>query len=182
MEEEAVSKLASTCKKFLLDVDKYSTTIRSYACEGLSYLTLDADVKEYIVSDTLLLQALVSLAKTAGALCVYTLASIYVNLTNAYDKPKIDEEMVKLAKFAKHHVPEGHPKDSEDFVKKRRRFLIENGAVTACVSVAKTESKNAMEKLARAMLAFAEEEDLRGERVLIFCQSGPKNLPFFNFL
>lgn len=98
MEEEAVLKLAATCKKFLLDIDKYSVTIRSYACEGLSYLSLDADVKEYIVDDPLLLQSLVSLAKNAGALCVYTLASIYVNLTNSFEKPKVDEEMVKLAK------------------------------------------------------------------------------------
>lgn len=35
--------------------------------------------------------------QTAGSLCVYTLASIYVNLTNSYEKPKIDEELVKLA-------------------------------------------------------------------------------------
>lgn len=68
-----------------------------FACEALSYLTLDADVKEWIVEDSLLLQAIVCLARSAGALCVYTLASIYVNLTNSYDKPKVDEEMVKLA-------------------------------------------------------------------------------------
>ena len=37
------------------------------------------------------------LAQSAGALCVYTLAAIYVNLTNSYEKPKADEEMVKLA-------------------------------------------------------------------------------------
>lgn len=48
----------------------------------------------------------------------YTLASIYVNLTNSYEKPKVEEEMVKLAQFAKHHVPETHPKDLEEFVEK----------------------------------------------------------------
>ena len=45
----------------------------------------------------ILFQALLLLAKSAGALCVYTLAQIYVNLTNSYEKPKVDEEMVKLA-------------------------------------------------------------------------------------
>lgn len=47
---------------------------------------------------------------------MFTLAAIYVNLCNAYEKPKVDEELVKLAQFAKHHVPETHPKGI--FVKK----------------------------------------------------------------
>uniref|UniRef100_A0A8R1E4Q9 TPR_REGION domain-containing protein n=1 Tax=Caenorhabditis japonica TaxID=281687 RepID=A0A8R1E4Q9_CAEJA len=162
MKEEAVLNLAKTCKKFLLETDKYSVDIRRYACEGLSYLSLDADVKEWIVDDSLLLKALVLLAEKAGPLCVYTLATIYANLSNAFEKPKVDEEMVKLAQFAKHHVPETHPKDTEEFVEKRVRALVEEGAVPACVAVSKTESKNALELIARAILAFAEYEDLRG--------------------
>ncbi|CCD69153.1 UNC-45/Cro1/She4 central domain-containing protein [Caenorhabditis elegans] len=162
MKEEAVISLAKTCKKFLLETEKYSVDIRRYACEGLSYLSLDADVKEWIVDDSLLLKALVLLAKKAGALCVYTLATIYANLSNAFEKPKVDEEMVKLAQFAKHHVPETHPKDTEEYVEKRVRALVEEGAVPACVAVSKTESKNALELIARSLLAFAEYEDLRG--------------------
>ncbi|EGT47902.1 hypothetical protein CAEBREN_14621 [Caenorhabditis brenneri] len=162
MKEEAVISLAKTCKKFLLETEKYSVDIRRYACEGLSYLSLDADVKEWIVDDSLLLRALVILAKNAGALCVYTLATIYANLSNAFEKPKVDEEMVKLAQFAKHHVPETHPKDTEEYVEKRVRALVEEGAVPACVAVSKTESKNALELIARTLLAFAEYEDLRG--------------------
>uniref|UniRef100_A0A1I7XFW3 UNC45-central domain-containing protein n=1 Tax=Heterorhabditis bacteriophora TaxID=37862 RepID=A0A1I7XFW3_HETBA len=144
-----------------------------FACEGLSYLSLDADVKEWIVADSLLLRALVLLAQSAGALCVYTMASIYVNLTNAYEKPNVDEELVKLAQFAKHHVPEIHPKDTEEFVEKRVRTLVEEGAVAACVAVSRTESKNAMELLARyrAVLAFTEVENLRGR---IISEGGTK--------
>lgn len=63
MTENIVLKLATTCKQFLLAVDKYSVDIRRFACEGLSYLSLDADIKEFIVSDSQLLQALVALAK-----------------------------------------------------------------------------------------------------------------------
>uniref|UniRef100_A0A0N5BDT4 TPR_REGION domain-containing protein n=1 Tax=Strongyloides papillosus TaxID=174720 RepID=A0A0N5BDT4_STREA len=165
MEESAILKLAKTCKKFLLAVDKYDVDIRRFACEGLSYLTLDADVKEMIVEDKDLLKALVALAQSAGPLCVFTLASIYVNLSNAYDKPKVDEEMVKLAQFAKHHVPETHPKDTDDFVTNRIHSLVKGGAVSACVAVSKTESKNALDLLARALMAFATEEDLRGQIV-----------------
>lgn len=56
-------KLALACKNFLLQVDKYSVDIRRFACEGLSYLSLDAEIKEFIVEDSLLLKALVDLAK-----------------------------------------------------------------------------------------------------------------------
>uniref|UniRef100_A0A915Q3F6 Protein unc-45 homolog B n=1 Tax=Setaria digitata TaxID=48799 RepID=A0A915Q3F6_9BILA len=171
MQEGSSLKLAQTCKKFLLDVDRYTVEVRRFACEGLSYLTLDADVKEWIAEDALLLQALLCLAKSAGSLCVYTLASIYVNLTNSYEKPKIDEELVKLAQFAKHHVPETHPKDTDDCVERRVRLLVADGATAACVAISKTESKNALELLARAMLAFTEYPDLRGQ---ILSEGGAK--------
>ncbi|KAJ1354641.1 hypothetical protein KIN20_011634 [Parelaphostrongylus tenuis] len=148
MNEGASLKLARTCKKFLLDYDKYSIEVRRFACEGLSYLSLDADVKEWITEDSLLLRALFCLAQSAGALS-YTLATIYVNLTNSFDKPEVNEEMVKLAQFAKHHVPEVHPKDTDDYVEKRVRSLVEEGAVAACVAISKTESHKALELLAR---------------------------------
>lgn len=93
------------------------------------------------------------------------MAHIYVNLTNSYEKPEVQEELVKLAQFAKHHVPETHPKDTDDFVEKRIRTLVKGGAVTACVSVAKTESKKALELLARCMSAFCSLEELHGQIV-----------------
>lgn len=37
---------------------------------------------------------------------VYPIIMTLVNLCNAYDKKEIDPEMLELAKFAKHHVPE----------------------------------------------------------------------------
>jgi len=173
MKEEEVLKLAETCKHFLLSIEKYSVDIRRFACEGLSYMSLDADVKEWIVNDQALLQALVSLAKSAGALCVYTLASIYVNLTNSYEKPKVDEELVKLAQFAKHHVPEVHLKDTDDYVDRRVRKLVKDGAITACVAVSKTESKSALELLARCMNGFCSIDDLGGQ---IISEGGAKLL------
>lgn len=70
MTEKIVMKLATTCKQFLLAVDKYPVEIRRFACEGLSYLSLDADIKEFIVEDSQLLQALVSLAKVGFFDCL----------------------------------------------------------------------------------------------------------------
>ena len=41
---------------------------------------------------------------------VYPCAQILVNVTNSYDTPEPEPEMVELAKFAKHHIPEKHEK------------------------------------------------------------------------
>lgn len=80
---------------------------------------------------------------------MYSLASIFVNLTNTYDKPQANEEMVKLAQFAKHHVPETHPKDTDDFIDRRIDLLVQEGATSACIAISKTESTNSRELLAR---------------------------------
>lgn len=119
--EQIFGKL-NTPIRFIAIIKKVD--IRRFACEGLSYLSLDAEIKEYIVADLELLKALVELSKMAGALCVYTMAAIFMNCSNAYDKPKIDEEMVKLAQYAKHHVPETHPKDTDEYVEKRIRKMV----------------------------------------------------------
>lgn len=63
--------------------------------------------------------------------------------------------MVKLAQFAKHHVPETHLKDTDEYIEKRVRKLVQDKAVTACVAISKTESKNALDNLAKCLLAFA---------------------------
>ena len=45
-----------------------------------------------------------------------------VNCTNSFDKQEITDEMVELAKFAKHHVPAEHELDDPDFeVKTKKR-------------------------------------------------------------
>ena len=46
-----------------------------------------------------------------------------VNITNSYDKQEIDPQMIELAKFAKHHIPEDHELDDEDFADKRIDIL-----------------------------------------------------------
>ena len=42
-----------------------------------------------------------------------------VNLCNAYEKQEILPEMLELAKFAKHHIPQEHELDDPDFIDKR---------------------------------------------------------------
>lgn len=41
---------------------------------------------------------------------LFALGSTLVNCTNSYDVEKPDPQMVELAKYAKQHVPEEHPK------------------------------------------------------------------------
>lgn len=43
---------------------------------------------------------------------LFAVGSTLVNCTNSYDVEKPDPQMVELAKYAKQHVPEEHPKVS----------------------------------------------------------------------
>ena len=70
--------------------------------------------------------------------------------------------MVKLAEYAKHHIPEVHKFDSEPFIKKRRQLLLDSGAANAMSSMAKHNSDNCRELLAGIYLVFCEEVANRG--------------------
>ena len=85
-----------------------------------------------------------------------------VNLTNSFDKQEISDEMVKLAKFVKHHVPVEHEMDDPDFVDKRIRTLCQYGTTSALAVISKTESKNMKELIACVLNAFCKQADLRG--------------------
>ena len=64
-------------------------------------------------------RALIELGKTGAQNVAYGVVATLVNITNSYDKQEIDPQMVELAKFAKHHIPEEHELDDEDFADKR---------------------------------------------------------------
>lgn len=55
-------KLAQACRKFLINPKK-DKDLRRWAAEGLSYLTLDAEVKEELIEDANAITALIELAK-----------------------------------------------------------------------------------------------------------------------
>ena len=103
----------------------------------------------------------------------YGVITTLVNLTNSYDVQEITDEMLELAKFAKHHIPEAHELDDEDFVDKRIFALAELGVTTALVALAKTESKNLKELIGRVLNAICKHRDLRG---LVVQQGGSKVL------
>lgn len=168
----ATLKLAEACRRFLVKPGK-DKDIRKWAADGLAYLTLDAEVKEKLIEDTDAIKALIELAKTGNQDVLYGVVTTFVNLCNAYDKQEILPEMVELAKFAKHHIPEEHELDDSDFVQKRISMLTDLGITSALVALSKTESNNSKELIARVMNAICNLPELRGKVVQ---QGGAKAL------
>ncbi|XP_046608289.1 protein unc-45 homolog B [Neodiprion virginianus] len=168
----STKKLAEACRRFLVNPAKQKD-MRKWAVEGLSYLTFDAEVKEKLVSDKPAIKAMIELAQTGDQSVIYGVVTTLVNLCNAYDKQEIIPEMLELAKFAKHHIPEDHELDDEDFVNNRLIILAKEGVTTALVSLSKTESHNSRELICRVFNAICSQVELRG---IVVQQGGAKAL------
>ncbi|CAF0892146.1 unnamed protein product [Didymodactylos carnosus] len=161
--EGSCQTLAKACSQFL--TSNKSFDIRRWSADGLAYLTLDADVKEDIINNQAVLKALFELAKCDDSNVIYSVVSILVNLTNTYEVKKPDKQMVELAKYAKQHVPEDHPKDAKEFVDERRNKLVEAGVISVLVNMCKQKSDTCREQVARVFFGLCENEQHRGKIV-----------------
>uniref|UniRef100_A0A3B3U926 Unc-45 myosin chaperone A n=1 Tax=Poecilia latipinna TaxID=48699 RepID=A0A3B3U926_9TELE len=174
--EGSTLKLAKQCRKWLCN-ESLPPTSRRWSVEGLAYLTFDADVKEDLVEDKNALLAMFDLAKSEDKTVLFAVGSTLVNCTNSYDVEKPDPQLVELAKYAKQHVPEEHPKDAPSFVEKRLGKLLEAGVVSALVCMVKQESpaltEACREFIARVFLALVDRQEDRGPLV---AQGGGKAL------
>ncbi|NWS40804.1 UN45B protein, partial [Probosciger aterrimus] len=174
--EGSTEKLAKQCRKWLCNAN-IDVRTRRWAVEGMSYLTLDADVKDDFVEDEPALHAMFELAKTSDKTILYSVASVLVNCTNSYDTKELVPELVQLAKFSKQHVPEEHPKDKKDFVVKRVKRLLKAGVVSALACMVKADSAaltdQSKELIARVFLALCEDPKDRGT---IVAEGGGKAL------
>ncbi|KAJ8888016.1 hypothetical protein PR048_007501, partial [Dryococelus australis] len=168
----STTKLTEACRRFLINPAK-DKDMRKWAVEGLSYLTLDADVKEKLVADKSALQAMIELSRSGDQSVVYGVVTTLVNLVNAYEKQELVPEMIELAKYAKHHIPEEHELDDPDFVTKRITVLAQEGVTSALVAMARSESPNSRELIARVLNAMCGEKELRG---LVVQHGGAKAL------
>jgi tetratricopeptide (TPR) repeat protein len=168
----ATTRLAEACRRFLINPNK-DLDLRRWAAEGLSYLTLDADVKEKLVEDKPALRALFELGRSGNQSCVYGVVTTLVNLVNAYEKEEVMPELLELAKFAKHHVPQDHELDDPDFIAKRCICLTHEGAVSALVALSSTDSFNSKELICRIFNSICGQEELRG---IVVQQGGVKAL------
>ncbi|XP_036399618.1 protein unc-45 homolog A-like [Megalops cyprinoides] len=174
--EGSTLKLAKQCRKWLCN-ESLPQNSRRWAIEGLAYLTFDADVKEELAEDGHALQAMFQLAKSEDKTVLFAVGSTLVNCTNSYDVDKPDPQMVELAKYAKQHVPEEHPKDAQPFVQKRLAKLLEAGVVSALVCMVKQESpaltEACRECISRVFLALVDRQEDRGT---VVAQGGGKAL------
>ncbi|MBN3308929.1 UN45A protein, partial [Amia calva] len=174
--EGSTLKLAKQCRKWLCN-ESLPPSSRRWAIEGLAYLTFDADVKEELAEDRQALQAMFQLAKSEDKTVLFAVGSTLVNCTNSYEVDKPDPQMVELAKYAKQHVPEEHPKDAQPFVEQRLSKLLEAGVVSALVCMVKQESpaltESCKECIARVFLALVQKQEDRG---MVVAQGGGKAL------
>nr|XP_056721745.1 protein unc-45 homolog A [Euleptes europaea] len=163
--EGSTLKLAKQCRKWLCN-EAVGGSTRHWAAEGLAYLTLDADVKEELVEDQVALQALFQLARSENQAVMFAVTSAMVNCTSSYDQEELDPQMVELAKYAKQHIPEKHPKDKPEFVRRRVQKLLAAGVVSALSCMVKNESTalsaSCRELISRVFLALVEDPEDRG--------------------
>ena len=157
--EEKTSKTTTTPKK------KGEEDVKKWAADGLAYLSLDADVKEALIDDRRSLAALVELGQRGDLSVLFGVVTTFVNLTNSYDKEELLPELVELAKFSKHHVPEEHEMDAAEFVAGRCRALAELHVTAAMVALTRSHSKTSRESISRVFNALCEVKELRGQVV-----------------
>ncbi|KAM6426158.1 protein unc-45 homolog A [Liasis olivaceus] len=162
--EGSTLKLAKQCCKWLCN-ETLDVGTRYWAAEGLAFLTLDADVKEELLEDKAALQALFQLAQSENRSCLFAVASTLVNCTSSYDCEEPDPQMVELAKYAKQHILEKHPKDKPEFIHRRVQKLLAAGVVSALVCMVKNESSLSpacRELVSRVFLAVVDNPENRG--------------------
>lgn len=159
--EGATLKLYKSVRSFLMK-SKKDMELRKWAAEGLSFLTMEADVKETFLEDQQAVRSLMELAKAKDSSLLYGVCQTLVNLTNTFDKPDIPDEMKQLGEFAKVKLPKFSEKDGEEYVRKRIRKLVEEGVISALVNLSDTESNTSREMISRVFSGITSEQEHRG--------------------
>uniref|UniRef100_A0A7N6A234 UNC-45/Cro1/She4 central domain-containing protein n=1 Tax=Anabas testudineus TaxID=64144 RepID=A0A7N6A234_ANATE len=171
--EGSTLKLAKQCRKWLCN-ESLPPTSRRWSVEGLAYLTFDADVKEDFVEDKNALLAMFELTKSEDKTVLFAVGSTLVNCTNSYEVEKPDPQLVELAKYAKQHVPEEHPKvQLKCFFYAELVKLLEAGVVSALGCMVKQESPALTEACREVFLALVQRQEDRGT---VVAQGGGKAL------
>lgn len=157
------NKLEQACRKILCNNQDFDS--KKWACDGLAYLTLDPDVKEVLCNDAKALKSMYELTKRDDKNVLFSIATILSNCTNAQPVKKPTEEMIKLAEYAKHHIPETNELDKEPAFKARRQKLMDSGVSEALVFMSKHNSESCKELIASVYLVLTEEPEFRGKLV-----------------
>ncbi|XP_071651762.1 protein unc-45 homolog B-like [Temnothorax longispinosus] len=163
--DKATKKLTKICRQLLINPKKEDDTI--WAIKGLSYLTFDAEIKEKFIEDQRsfkrVVQVMNELAKTGDQSVLYAVATTLVNLCNAYDDQELIPEMKELLMFSSYHhfFARSQKLNHDEFVTKRRCALAKADVTSALVSLAKTDSQNCKELVARVFHAICSQQELR---------------------
>ena len=169
--EGAGLKLEKACRKFLVSNAQHSSLFK-WSVEGLAFLTLDAEVKEALIASQAI-EVLCEVPTSGEQSLLYGLSTIFVNLTNSYDKPENNPELEELGKYAGENLPKEHELDKEKYVKMRVSCLLKKGVVPALMSLSNVESNGVREQVARVFLSVVEEAGHRGK---VIQQGGVKAL------
>jgi len=172
---EALLKLLDACRGFLASLEK-DLSLQKWAIEGIAFLSMDAEVKEVLIKDLPTLKVLFNDVVAEGVTdqsLLYGVATILVNLTNSYDKPERDPQLEELGKYAGENLPKEHEFDDEKYIKNRVAVLLQEGAVTALVTVGGCDSLKTREQTARVLLALSNDQANRG---VVVQQGGAKCL------
>ena len=170
--EGSTVKLETMCRKFLIS-SKRGHRLRKWAIEGLAFLSLDAEVKEALIADSAAVEMLFSCAKGADRSQLLGISTIFVNLTNSFDKPERNPELEELGKYAGENVPKEHELDGDEYVKKRVAVLMKGGVVSCLNTLASLQSTAICEQVSRVFLAVCGET---GHRGAVIQQGGVKSL------
>uniref|UniRef100_A0A663MS96 Unc-45 myosin chaperone A n=1 Tax=Athene cunicularia TaxID=194338 RepID=A0A663MS96_ATHCN len=173
--EGSTMKLAKQCRKWLCN-EAIDAGTRRWAVEGWR-----TGVRQHWVGSGPLpivgVTGAMLLLQSEDRSVLYAVASTLVNCTNSYDHEEPDPQMLELAKYAKQHIPEQHPKDKPDFLKRRVRKLLTAGVVSAFACIVKSENPaltdSCRELISRVFLALVEEAEDRGS---VVAQGGGKAL------
>ncbi|XP_071564521.1 protein unc-45 homolog B-like isoform X2 [Temnothorax nylanderi] len=150
-------ELAEACRRLLIN-SKKEKNMRKLAIKGLSYLTFNTGVKQELIKDKKAIHMMIEIAKTGDQSVLFGMLTTLVNLCNAYDEQ--EPEMIELTKFVKYHFPEESKLDGDDFVE-RLCVLVEANVISVLVNLAKTDSQNCKELIARVFYAICNQPKLR---------------------
>ena len=168
-------ELLQACRRFLVGPEEGSL-LKKWSVEGIAFLSMNAEVKEALMKDQEAMKSLFGINNLTDQAFLFGLASIFVNLTNSYDKLEKTEEMEqleKLGKYAGEQLPKEHEFDGDDYVKKRIQLLIAQNAIPMLVKMGQCDSDRVREQVARVLLAFTTDHTNRG---VVVQQGGSKCL------
>ncbi|KAK6338080.1 hypothetical protein TWF696_001550 [Orbilia brochopaga] len=162
--DKEVEELAATFTKLLWTTD---TSKQLQSVEGLAYTSLTPSVKESLAGDTATLKSLLALLTPAASPSVVFGVLTTVDNLSRYTTPLTEEQrkMAQLKNYANAAAQkslETHKLDTDPYVTKRCKALLDAGVVPALVRLAKKTSPQATALTSSILLSLSKVTAHRG--------------------